>query len=62
MAGTFQKNSTGPAYDRLTAKTPDNKYEKRETRAFGNTGDTAEAIRGANKRIVTKDSRHTGRK
>lgn len=62
MAGTFQKNSKGPSYTSLSVTPSQNKYEKRETKAFANTEDTAEAIRGANKRIVTKESRHTGRK
>lgn len=62
MAGTFQGNKTGPSYTTAKLTQSDNKYEKRETKAFANTADTAEAIRGANKRVVTKESRNTGRK
>lgn len=62
MAGTFQKNSSGPSYTSARVTPSRNKYEKRETRAFADTENTAEAIRGANKRVVGKESRHTGRK
>lgn len=62
MGDTFQKNTKGPSYTGQSITRMVNKSIKRETQAFADTENTADAIRGANKRVVTKESRHTGRK
>lgn len=62
MAGSFQGNKSAPSYTTAKITASVNKYQKRETAAFADTENTSEAIRGSNKRIVTKESRNTGRK